>query len=88
MNLLISCGGTGKLRNFLCHCLDKSQAPFVNNKTSCNKPGGNVRNSGNNLSNKNWTSDRASVHLRFCSFTFRHLLVFRPHQSVVKFGDV
>ena len=40
-------------RNVLCHCLDKSQAPFVNNRTSCNKPGGNVSNLGNNLSNKN-----------------------------------
>ena len=85
MNLLIFCGGIGKLRNFLCHCLDKCQAPFVNNKTPCNKPGGNVNNSGNNVSNKNWTSGRAGVHFRFCSFKFSHLLVFLPYQSVVKF---
>ena len=86
MNLLISRGGTDwELRNFLCHCLDKSQAPFVNNKTPCNKPGGNVSNLGNNLSNKNWTSGRAGVHFRFCSFKFSHLLVFVPYGSVVKF---
>ena len=86
MNLLISYGGTDwELRNILCHCLDKSQAPFVNNKTPCNKAGGNVGNSGNNISNKHWTSGRAGVHFRFCSFKFRHLLVFLPYQSVVKF---
>ena len=76
MNLLISCGGAGKLRNFLCHCLDKSQAPFVNNKTPCNKPGGNVSNLGNSIRNKNWTSGRAGVHFGFCSFKFSRLLVF------------
>ena len=86
MNLLISYGGTDwELRNILCHCLDKSQAPSVNNKTPCNKAGGNVGNSGNNISNKHWTSGRAGVHFRFCSFKFSHLLVFLPYQSVVKF---
>ena len=73
-----------ELRKFICHCLDKSQAPFVNNKTPCNKPGGNVSNLGN-ICNKNWTSVCAGVHFRFCSFKFSHLLVFLPYQSVGKF---
>ena len=42
-----------ELRNFLRHCLDKSQAPFVSNETPNNKLGGSVSNSGNNISNKN-----------------------------------
>ena len=74
-----------ELRNFLCHYLDKSQAPLVNNKTPCNKPEGNVSNLGNNISNKNWTTDRGGVHFRFCSFKFSHLLVFLPYRGVVKF---
>ena len=74
-----------ELRNFLCHCLDKSQAPFINNKTPCNNPGGNVSNLGNNLSNKNRTMGRAGVHFRFCSFKFSHLIVFLPYRSVGKF---
>ena len=74
-----------ELRNFLCHCLAKSQAPFVNNKTPCNKPVGNVSNSGTTYVTKIGPRIAQVYTLDFVVLSFIHLLVFLPYRSVVKF---